>query len=204
MAKSGRRSALELRSKMTGGDQNAESVSSSRPHADRIALQTQPMARRFLDSCLQVPVDSRSHMIEEGDGVLRPWVPLEVSLISMTHLVGNGGLIEAFSQGLYVEETDMRKLTLTFLAGAGALIASGAYAADGIQTEDSSPLVHQARMVCNDAGQCWHTRGDRRVIIGGDYYGPRRYHGDYDRDYYRAPGVGVYGPGFSFGVGPGY
>lgn len=94
----------------------------------------------------------------------------------------------------------MRKLTLTFLAGAGALIASSAYAADAIQIGDSSPLLHQARLVCNDAGQCWHTRGDRRVIIGGGYYAPRRYY--YDHDYYRGPGVGVYGPGFSFGVGP--
>jgi len=97
---------------------------------------------------------------------------------------------------------DMRKLTLTFLAGAGALIASSAYAADEIQIGDSSPLLHQARLVCNDAGQCWHTRGDRRVIIGDSYYGPRRYYGD--RDYYREPGVGIRGPGFSFGVGPGY
>jgi hypothetical protein len=98
----------------------------------------------------------------------------------------------------------MRKLTLTLLAGAGALIASSAYAADAIPTGDSSPLLHQARLVCNDAGQCWHTRGDRQVIIGGRerYYGPRYY--DYDRDDYYRPGIGVHGPGFSFGVGPGY
>src|SRR5712664_1094437 len=68
---------------------------------------------------------------------------------------------------------DMRKLTLTFLAGAGALIASSAYAADEIQIGDSSPLLHQARLVCNDAGQCWNTRSDRRVIIGDNYYAPR-------------------------------
>ena len=95
----------------------------------------------------------------------------------------------------------MRKLTLTLLAGAGALIASNAYAADEIQTGGSSPLLHQARVICDDAGRCWNTRSDRRVIIGNGYYGPRRY---YDRDYYRAPGVGVHGPGFSFGVGPAY
>ena len=95
---------------------------------------------------------------------------------------------------------DMRKLTVTFLAGAGALIASSAYAADEIRVGESSPLLHQARVVCNDAGQCWHSRGDRRVIIGDDYYGPRRYR-DYDRDYYREPGIGVRGPGFSFGIG---
>jgi hypothetical protein len=99
---------------------------------------------------------------------------------------------------------DMRKLTLTLLAGAGALIASSAYASDVILTSDSSPLLEQVRLVCNDAGQCWNTRGDRRVIIGDSYYGPRRYYRDYDRGYYREPGIGVHGPGFSFGVGPGY
>ncbi len=95
----------------------------------------------------------------------------------------------------------MRILTLTFLAGAGALIASSAYAADVIQVGESAPLLQQARVVCNDAGQCWHTRGDRRVIIGDPYYGPRRQYYDYDRDYYREPGIGFYGPGFSFGIG---
>ncbi len=98
----------------------------------------------------------------------------------------------------------MRNLMLTFLAGAGALVASSAYAADEIQVGESSPLLHQARVVCNDAGQCWHTRGDRRVIIGEDYYGPRRHYYDYDRGYYREPGIGVYGPGFSFGIGRDY
>jgi hypothetical protein len=98
----------------------------------------------------------------------------------------------------------MRKLTLTFLAGAGALIASSAYAADEIQIGDSSLQLHQARLVCNDAGQCWQTRGDRRVIIGDSYYAPRRYYRDYDRGYYREPGIGVRGPGFSFGIGPDY
>jgi hypothetical protein len=96
---------------------------------------------------------------------------------------------------------DMRKLTLTLLAGAGALIASNAYAADEMQTGQNSPLLHQTRLVCNDAGQCWQTRGGRRVIPEDSYYAPPRYYRDYDRDYYREPGVGVYGPGFSFGIG---
>lgn len=94
----------------------------------------------------------------------------------------------------------MRKLALTFLAGAGALIASNAYAADAVQVGDSSPLLHQARLVCNDYGHCWHTRGYREYHYYG--YGPRRYYHDYYYD--RRPGIGVYGPGFSFGVGPGY
>ncbi|WP_314956313.1 hypothetical protein [Bradyrhizobium cosmicum] len=96
----------------------------------------------------------------------------------------------------------MRRMILTLLAGAGALTASSAYAADELQIGDASPLLHQARLVCDDAGRCWHSRGDRRVIIGDDYYyGPRRY-GYYDRGYYDRPGIGVHGPGFSFGIGP--
>jgi hypothetical protein len=98
----------------------------------------------------------------------------------------------------------MRKLTLTLLAGAGALIATSAYAADEIQLGNSSPLLHQARLVCNDAGQCWNTRGGRRVIGEYGYYAGPRYYDDYDRGYYREPGVGVYGPGFSFGIGRGW
>ena len=110
-------------------------------------------------------------------------------------------MAETFALRGFTEEMDMRKLTL-LLAGAGALIASSAYAADEIQIGDSSPLLHQARLVCNDTGQCWNTRSDRRVIIGDNYYAPRRY---YDDGYYhRGPGVGIRGPGFSLGVGPGY
>lgn len=94
----------------------------------------------------------------------------------------------------------MRKLILILLAGAGALITSSAYAADDFQRGDGSPLL-QARLVCDDTGRCWHTRGDRRVIIGDDYYyEPRRY--DYYDRYYHRPGIGVHGPGFSFGIGP--
>jgi len=114
----------------------------------------------------------------------------------------NGTLAETFGIRAPQEEMDVRKLTLTLLAGAGALIASSAYAADEIQIGDSSPLLQQVRLVCNDAGQCWNTRSDRRVIVGEGYYGPRRHY--YDRDYYRAPGLGIHGPGFSVGVGPAY
>ncbi|MCC8940695.1 hypothetical protein CI1B_02340 [Bradyrhizobium ivorense] len=97
----------------------------------------------------------------------------------------------------------MRKLTLAALAGAGALIASGTYATAGeLYTGSSSPLLQQTRMVCNDAGRCWHTRGDR--YGRADTYYRERYYDDYDRGYYRRPGIGVHGPGFSFGVGPDY
>ena len=93
----------------------------------------------------------------------------------------------------------MRKLTLTLLAGAGALIASNAYAADEIPLGDSSPLLHQAGVVCRGDGQCWLAREGGRATIGERYYVSPRYYNDYDRGYYWRPGDG---PGFSFGVGP--
>ena len=96
----------------------------------------------------------------------------------------------------------MRRLTLTALAGAGVLIASGAYAAaDEFQVGTGSPLLHQTRLICNEAGRCWHSRTGRVIIERGTNYRPRRYgyDEDYDRGYYRGPGVGVYGPGFSVG-----
>ena len=115
-------------------------------------------------------------------------------------------MIEAFLLGVWEfhsQEMDMRKLTLTLLAGAGALIASNVYAADEIQLRDSSPLLHQARVVCTGDGQCWLTRDGGRVITGDRYSAPPRYY-DNDRGYYRRPGDSVYGPGFSFSFGPDY
>src|SRR5438105_4157921 len=59
--------------------------------------------------------------------------------ITNTTFLGTGALVETFVLGAFSERRmDMRKLTLTFLAGAGALIASSAYAADEIQIGDSS------------------------------------------------------------------
>lgn len=69
--------------------------------------------------------------------------------------------------------------------------------------------IDQVRLVCNEYGRCWRTRGPRYVQRGyGDdgYYVRRSY--DYDRGagYYSGPGYGGYyggGPsiGFSFGTG---
>jgi hypothetical protein len=56
-------------------------------------------------------------------------------------------LAAAFALRAPQQEMDMRKLTLTLLAGAGTLIASSAYAADEIQIGDSSPLLQQVRLV---------------------------------------------------------
>ena len=98
----------------------------------------------------------------------------------------------------------MRKLTLAVLAGTGALIASSACATAGeFYNSDSAQLLQQARLVCNDAGRCWHSRRDHVIVGRGEtYYRPRRYDDDYDRGYYRRPGIGIYGPGFGIGVGP--
>jgi hypothetical protein len=95
----------------------------------------------------------------------------------------------------------MNRIAIGLLAGAGLLVSSAAFAADELVTTETAPLLHQARVVCNAAGECWRT-GPRRVIIDNGYgYYPRRYYDD-RYDYDDAPGVGVYGPGFSFGFGP--
>src|SRR4051812_21519543 len=104
----------------------------------------------------------------------------------------------------------MNKFAVTLLAGAGAmLIGSSANASDIYSSSEySNPdLVQQVRMVCNEDGQCYRTRGGSRVIIRDSYnYAPReryierRYH-DWD-DSPRA-GVGFRAPGVSVGVGVG-
>jgi hypothetical protein len=94
----------------------------------------------------------------------------------------------------------MNKIGIGLLAAAGLFAGTSAFAADAI-TNDSAPLLHQARVVCNAAGECWRTE-PRRVIIDNGYgYYPRRF---YDNRYYYddTPSVGVYGPGFRFGFGP--
>jgi len=94
----------------------------------------------------------------------------------------------------------MTRIAIGLLAAAGLFAGTSAFAADELVTTDSAPLLQQARVVCNAAGECWRT-GPRRVIIDNGYgYYPRRYYND--RYYYDdAPAVGVYGPGFRFGFG---
>lgn len=95
----------------------------------------------------------------------------------------------------------MRRIAIGLLAGAAMLTGTSAFAADVVAVEDA-PLLQQARVVCNAAGDCWRT-APRRVIIDNSYgYYPRRFYDD--RYYYDdGPGVGVYGPGISFGFGVG-
>ena len=101
----------------------------------------------------------------------------------------------------------MRKIAIGLLAGAGALLTGSANASDVYTSTEytNSDLIQQVRMVCDDNGRCYHTRGGSRVIVRISYaYAPReRYieHRRYrDWDEPRA-GVGIRAPGVSVGVG---
>ena len=85
----------------------------------------------------------------------------------------------------------MRTLAIALLAGAGALSAGSASASDiYTSSEYTNPdLVQQVRMVCDDSGRCYRTRGGSRTYRDWDD-GPRA-------------GVGIRTPGVSVGVGVG-
>jgi hypothetical protein len=103
----------------------------------------------------------------------------------------------------------MRTFAIALLAGAGALSVGSAAKATDIYTtsEYTNPdLVQQVRLVCDEDGRCYRTRGGSRVIVRDsyNYYAPReryierRTYRDYDE-----PRAGVYfhAPGVSVGVG---
>jgi hypothetical protein len=104
----------------------------------------------------------------------------------------------------------MRKLTIALLAGAGALfaVAGGANASD-IYTSDeytNSDLLQSVRLVCDDSGRCYRTRGGSRAIIRDSYnYMPRERYIERRsyRDWDDGPRVGFRAPGVSVGVGVG-
>jgi hypothetical protein len=109
----------------------------------------------------------------------------------------------------------MRKISIALLAGAAVLFANSAMAA-GVYTNDAmylgnnQPNVEQVRLVCDDSGRCYRSRGSPRMIIQQGYgdsynYAPReRYieRGSYYDDRPR-PGIGFSAPGVSIGVGVG-
>jgi hypothetical protein len=104
----------------------------------------------------------------------------------------------------------MKKLAIGLLAVAGALLAGSANAADIYTSSDytNSDLVQQVRLICNEDGQCYRTRGGRRIIVEDSYnYAPReRYierRGYNDWDEGPRAGVGFRAPGVSIGVGAG-
>jgi hypothetical protein len=102
----------------------------------------------------------------------------------------------------------MKSFAIALLAGVGALSIGGAAKATDIYstTEYGNPdLVQQVRMVCDDAGRCYHTRGHSRVIVRDSYnymprerYIERREYRDWDEP---RGGIGFYAPGVSVGIG---
>jgi hypothetical protein len=105
----------------------------------------------------------------------------------------------------------MKTLAIALLAGAAALSVGGArasdvYVSDGYANPD---LVQQVRLVCDEDGRCYRTRGGARVVVRDSYnYYPRdRYYEQrtYRRDWDDGPraGVGIRTPGVSVGVGVG-
>jgi hypothetical protein len=102
----------------------------------------------------------------------------------------------------------MRHFTIALLAGAGALFAGSAVAApitNGISAAKAGSDIEHVRMVCDESGRCYRTRGARRVVVQDDSYAyaPRRQYRQ--RGYYNeGPSVGVYGaPGVGVSIGVG-
>jgi hypothetical protein len=103
----------------------------------------------------------------------------------------------------------MKTFAIALLAGIGALSAGSAAKASDIYTSgeySNSDLVQQVRMVCDEDGRCYRTRGGSRVVVRDSYnYAPReRYieRREY-RGYDDGPRVGIHAPGVSVGVGVG-
>ena len=106
------------------------------------------------------------------------------------------------------------KTLLFSVAGATMLLASAASAAPlspaAVGTSEASN-IDQVRMVCNEYGRCWRSRGPRVVYRGGyddGYYAPRRSYGYYGGGpaYYGSGyGGGYYGggPSIGFSIGGG-
>ena len=101
----------------------------------------------------------------------------------------------------------MKNLIMSLAIGAGALLSSGANAAPISVNPSMLPDngIENVRLVCDDSGRCYRTRGGRRVVIEREYgdsynYAPReRYierRGYYDGGYYGS------GPSVGIGVGP--
>ena len=100
----------------------------------------------------------------------------------------------------------MRKIAIGLLAGAGALLTGSANASDVYTSSEytNSDLLQQVRMVCDEDGRCYRTRGSSRVVVRDSYnYAPReryieqRRYRDWDEP--RA-GVGIRAPGVGVGV----
>jgi hypothetical protein len=96
----------------------------------------------------------------------------------------------------------MRKLILPLAIGAGALFATAASAAplsNGLAAMPDNG-IENVRLVCDDAGRCYRTRGGRRVVIERDYGDSYNY---YPRERYIERRYYDDSPRFGIGVGPG-
>jgi hypothetical protein len=108
---------------------------------------------------------------------------------------------------LFSERDIMKNLAIYLAAGASALLVTAASAAPLSPNASAAPErdVQNVRMVCNEAGQCWRQRGERRVIIRehSDSYGyaPRRERYIEHRGYGDGGGIGIRAPGVSVGIG---
>jgi len=109
----------------------------------------------------------------------------------------------------------MRKISIALLAGTGVLFANSVMAADAFSNDATyfgmnQPSVEQVRLICDDSGRCYRSRGSRRVVIQQGYddsynYAPRERYIE-RRSYYDdqpRSGIGFSAPGVSIGVGVG-
>ncbi|MBR1148182.1 hypothetical protein [Bradyrhizobium sp. AUGA SZCCT0431] len=98
----------------------------------------------------------------------------------------------------------MKKLIVVLAIGAGTLLATGATAAplsNGITVMPDNGIEH-VRMVCDEYGQCYRTRGGRRVVIQREYGDSYNYYAPRER-YIERRGYYNDGPSVGIGVGPG-
>jgi hypothetical protein len=83
------------------------------------------------------------------------------------------------------------KTILLVAAGVGGLSASAAASPMNVSTVQQSSPVQNARMICDDRGRCFETRGRVYRDYDEDYVAPRRsyeYRRPY-RDYDERPGL---------------
>jgi len=109
----------------------------------------------------------------------------------------------------------MKNLGIALAIGASAVFVTAASAAPLSSNLSTVPAngVENVRIVCDQSGQCFRTRGGQRVVIQRGYdsynYAPRESYvqrrGYYDGGYYNSgPSVGIgIGPvGIGIGAGP--
>jgi hypothetical protein len=103
----------------------------------------------------------------------------------------------------------MKNVVISVAIGLGAILSSGANAAPLSASPSMMPDngIENVRMVCDELGRCYRTRGGRRVVIQQEYgnsydYAPRDRYIE-RRGYYDGGGYYNGGPSVGVGVGPG-